>query len=217
MTLDGRTSKSDGNSRWITNPESRRYAHKLRSFSDAVLIGIDTAIHDNPALSIRIAGFRGRQPIRIIVDSQLKIPQNALCISDTYRQSTIIATTRNADKRKIETLRSKGCTILLCRNTKNGISMRDLLAKLASESVQSILVEGGRKIAGSLIRERLVNKIVAFISPKIIGGHKLTSPITGWEAPSLDLLQLKNIQIKKFGHDISIEGYPTNPYLKEKK
>jgi diaminohydroxyphosphoribosylaminopyrimidine deaminase/5-amino-6-(5-phosphoribosylamino)uracil reductase len=207
MTIDGRTSCSNGESRWISGSESRRYAHKLRSFSDAVLVGIGTVLRDNCQLSARLAGYRGKQPLRIIVDSELKIPLKARCLSNIKKQPTMIATSQNAPIGKIEALRSQGCNVLICRKTKDGISIRDLTGKLAEMSMQSLLVEGGRRISGSFLREGLADKIVAFISPKVLGGKKLTSPIANWEAASLDAVSLRDVTIRELGNDVCIEGY----------
>jgi diaminohydroxyphosphoribosylaminopyrimidine deaminase/5-amino-6-(5-phosphoribosylamino)uracil reductase len=207
MTLDGRTATSSGESRWITGAKSRRYAHELRSQVDGVLVGIGTVLQDDPRLTVRLAHYRGRQPARIILDSELRIPFGAQCVKDCRKQETIIATTHAAPKQKIEALRSRGCTIVLCRKTRNGLSLSDVMRELAKLTIQSVLVEGGRTVAGSFLRTGLVNKIVAFVSPRVLGGKKLTSPVADWEAVSLDTVRLRNVTVRRFDDDVCIEGY----------
>jgi diaminohydroxyphosphoribosylaminopyrimidine deaminase/5-amino-6-(5-phosphoribosylamino)uracil reductase len=215
MTLDGRTSAASGESQWITGVQSRRYAHELRSQVDAVLVGIGTVLQDDPRLTVRLARYRGKQPTRIILDSTLRIPLAAHCLRNSRAQTTIIATTRRASNEKIRSLRSLGSTVLLCRETKGGISLPDLMHKLAEMSIQSLLVEGGRTVAGSFFREGLVDRVVAFISPTILGGSRLTSPVTLWEAPAaraaLGAMRLRDVSIKRFDDDVCIEGSLARP------
>jgi diaminohydroxyphosphoribosylaminopyrimidine deaminase/5-amino-6-(5-phosphoribosylamino)uracil reductase len=207
MTLDGRTATSGGGSRWITGAKSRRYAHELRSQVDGVLVGIGTLLQDDPRLTVRLAHYHGRQPARIILDSDLKIPLRARCLEDCRRQKTVIATTHAVPKRKIEALRSRGCAVVLCRKTKDGVSLSDVMRELAALAIQSLLVEGGRTVAGSFLRDGLVNKIVASVGPSVLGGKKLTSPVANWEAPALNTVQLRNVTVRRFDDDVCIEGY----------
>ncbi len=205
MSLDGKIATRTKQSKWISHEESQKYVHKLRSENDAVLIGKNTAIIDNPLLTARKVKTQ-KQPVKVIVDSKLSMPIDRKFINDKSSQ-TIIATTNLAKKEKIYQFEKKGCKIIIVPRKKNKVNLKKLLFILAKMNITSILVEGGSQIAGSLIDENLVDKIVFIISPKIIGGKNAIPSIAGNGAKSLkEATKVKNWRVKKSGEDIIIEG-----------
>lgn len=199
-SLDGKMATVTGSSRWITNEKARIYARKLRGQYQAVFVGINTILADNPNLGTRINGKK--DPIRIILDPKLRIPKDANVLRD---KNVILITTAKADKFKKKQLEKMGFTILVFNA--EYINIQKLLSKLRGEGIISILVEGGGKTLGNFIDSKLVDKIYAFQAPIIIGGKGAVS-IGGEGAETVQkALKLKNILLKKFGDNFLITGY----------
>jgi len=168
QTLDGKIATVTGDSKWISEPASLRFAHRLRSFHDAVLVGADTIIRDNPRLDVRLV--KGNSPYKIIVDSQLRIPLISNILKGKSAISTIIATTSRSSPKKIGLYRSKGVEVwILRRDSSNQVDLSNLIFELGRKGIRSILVEGGSRIIQSFLRKRLVDHMFVFIAPKIIG------------------------------------------------
>lgn len=205
-TLDGKVATQKGESKWITCEDSRREGHLLRHRSDAVLVGVDTILADDPLLTTRIddAGFELHQPIRIVVDSELKIPVASKVITDRTSE-TIIATTQLTSivSDKFE---KEGVSILRCDKIGERVSLRDLLRQLSLMNITSLLVEGGPTIIASFFRENLVDHVIQFISPSYLGGN--CKPAIGdlkIEELSKRIL-LKDLSINKCGVDFVVAG-----------
>lgn len=213
MTLDGWTGSSTGNSKWITNQESRGFVHKLRDQVDAVMVGVGTVISDNPFLTTRLPPGRrqGRDALRIVVDTRLRTPVDSNVIEEESSSQTIIAVAEDVPSETVSAFEEKGVWIVPCPLKDKGIDLMYLMETLGKRSVMSILVEGGATLAGSLIRESLVDKFHIFISPKIFGGSDGV-PMARGRGPLRmeDCLSLGDIRIKRFGSDILITGYPVN-------
>ncbi len=208
MTLDGRTSTDRGESRWISNEQSRRYVHYLRSGVDAILVGAETVLRDNPRLSVRLKGRSRQQPLRVVLDDTLRIPMAAKCLDTRQGARTVIFTTPQASMRKIRTLEKRGHRVVVIKAPGGRFSIHPVLKTLAKLGIQSLLVEGGREVCGTFFRDRAVQKIVVFIAPKILGGRTITSPIAKWAIPHIrNVLQLRDVEIKTFQHDVCVEGY----------
>jgi diaminohydroxyphosphoribosylaminopyrimidine deaminase/5-amino-6-(5-phosphoribosylamino)uracil reductase len=207
MTLDGRMSTTTGDSRWISNKMSRRYVHELRARYDAVMVGIGTVRADNPRLNVRLPGWRKViQPTRIIVDGRGRTPLNANCLDPTNAGPTIIATTDAAPKKWMGQLRQKGVTVVVVDGSKGVLDLAKLAKELHGLGIQSVLVEGGRKILRSLFAASLVDRVVAFIAPKIVGGEGHV--LSGWRVREMkDALALHDIMIRHFGTDVCVEGH----------
>ncbi len=168
QTIDGRIAAASGHSRWISSDLSLKLAHRLRSSHDAVLIGINTLIQDNPELTVRLV--RGRHPLRVIVDSSLRIPMEAQVLKNQAKAKTIIATTKNANPAKVARLKSIGIeTLVIGDDTDHHIDLKKLFAELGKRSISSILVEGGSAIITSMLNENLPDRVVIVIAPKILG------------------------------------------------
>lgn len=205
MTLDGKIATAIGQSKWITNETSRAYGYKLRDIYDGIMVGINTVIEDNPMLTARVDG--GKNPIRIVVDSSLKIDINANVVQDKSAK-TIIATTDKADKDKILKLQAQDVDVIVVDKDKNDkVDIEKLLDILGQQNICSILVEGGATLSGSFVAKKLVDKVYFFIAPKIVGGKEAKTPVAGTGILNLqEALSLKDIQIEKLEEDILIIG-----------
>lgn len=205
MTLDGKIATATGQSKWITNETSRAYGYKLRDIYDGIMVGINTVIEDNPMLTSRVDG--GKNPIRIVVDSSLKIDINANVVQDKSAK-TIVATTDKADKDKILKLQAQDVDVIVVDKDENDkVDIEKLLDILGQQNICSILVEGGATLSGSFVAKKLVDKVYFFIAPKIIGGKEAKTPVAGTGILNLqEALALKDIQIGKLEEDILIIG-----------
>lgn len=205
MTLDGKIATATGQSKWITNETSRAYGYKLRDIYDGIMVGINTVIEDNPMLTARVDG--GKNPIRIVVDSSLKIDINANVVQDKSAK-TIVATTDKADKDKILKLQAQDVDVIVVDKDENDkVDIEKLLDILGQQNICSILVEGGATLNGSFVAKKLVDKVYFFIAPKIIGGKEAKTPVAGTGILNLqEALTLKDIQIEKLEEDILIIG-----------
>ncbi len=207
QSIDGKIAANTGDSKWISSPQSRRYVHQLRGRVDAIMIGANTVMKDNPLLTVRNQAKILKQPVKIIVDSGLRIPINAKIFSGESPAKVIIATTKKAPKIKIPKLKKIGAEILILKDKNGKIDLRQLMKELAKRAITSVLVEGGGTLIGSLVDAKLIDKYLFFISPKIIGGK---DAITSVEGSGVDKISqaasLKNIKYKKFDKDLLIEG-----------
>lgn len=196
QSLDGQISTSTGDSKWITSSGARRYVHRLRTEVDAVLVGINTVLKDNPLLSARLGEKKlyRHQPIKVVLDSHLRIPLNAKLFSSPG--ALLIATTSSAPVKRIKELERRGARVLMVRKEKKKVSMRDLMQILAKEGIVSILIEGGREVFISAIESRIVDEVQVFIAPKIIGRVSKVS----------QAFPISNIRTERIGKDLLIRG-----------
>jgi len=168
QTLDGRIATTTGDSRWISSQPARKYAHMLRSQHDAVMVGVGTVLQDDPQLTVRLA--KGRNPVRIVADSKLRIPLKAKMLQEQEAARTIIATTSKADKKKLSTLKRMDIEVLTVKSDRAGdVDLKDLLEEMGRRDISSVLVEGGAKTITSFLRQRLADRVIAIIAPKVMG------------------------------------------------
>lgn len=206
MSLDGKTTTSAGESKWITGTVSRKYAHRLRALNDAVVAGINTVIKDDPLLTVRLARAE-KQPLRIIVDSRASIPLDSKVVRDKTA-FTLIAVTKAANKKKVLALKKAGCKVIETAAKEGRVDLKRLFSKLGKMRIASILIEGGSEIAGSAVEQGLIDKAIFFISPKIIGGRKALPAVGGKGISHLkNAMHLEDICIRRSGEDLIIEGY----------
>jgi diaminohydroxyphosphoribosylaminopyrimidine deaminase/5-amino-6-(5-phosphoribosylamino)uracil reductase len=166
QSLDGRIATSKGDSRWISSESSRRFAHRLRAQHDAIMVGIGTVLADDPQLTVRL--LKGRNPMRIVLDSRLRIPLNAQVLQGEAK--TLIVTTDAHAKKKVQAIQKQGKVVLLVQRDKKGqAELKTLIQVLAEWGISSILVEGGREIITSFLKGGLVNRMVAITAPLILG------------------------------------------------
>jgi diaminohydroxyphosphoribosylaminopyrimidine deaminase/5-amino-6-(5-phosphoribosylamino)uracil reductase len=205
-TLDGRIASRTGDSKWITNGESRAYVHTLRHRNQAILVGIGTVLNDDPLLTTRL-DVPALNPIRIIVDSSLRLPLEAKVVTDRSVE-TIVLTTEGADAMKRQQLEAAGITVL-----SSGLGPRVDLVKamelLGEREIASILLEGGGGLNGAMLEQGLIDKMLLFYAPKIIGGDEAPANFrfAGFELMK-DAIELKHVTVQQFGDDVCITGYP---------
>ncbi|HCC68298.1 MAG TPA: bifunctional diaminohydroxyphosphoribosylaminopyrimidine deaminase/5-amino-6-(5-phosphoribosylamino)uracil reductase RibD [Nitrospiraceae bacterium] len=206
QSLDGKIATPAGESRWITGEKAQNYVHKLRSSVDAVLVGIGTVLKDNPSLTSRIPG--GRDPYRIIIDSFLRIPLDAKVLIHNSDAKTIIATTRDAEKEKINSLKAQRVNILVIKDINGKVDLKALMKELGKLDITSVMIEGGSSINASAFQSGIVDKVMFFTAPKIIGGRDAISSIGGEFTGTLkNSIKMHNLKVKKIGEDILLEGY----------
>lgn len=209
QTLDGYLATGTGDAKWITNREARLYGHKLRHQVDAILVGIGTVLADNPSLTTRLPAGGGRDGIRIVLDSKLRIPPEARIINQDSPAKTIIACGQEVDQNKMLRLQDKkGVEILpLPLNREGRIPLRELLSRFHSDGISSILVEGGSRVNYSFLKSGLVDRVYTFIAPKILGGSDGIPVFTGEGPAKMDgLKRLKNVRCQNLGDNLLIIG-----------
>lgn len=205
MTLDGKTATSGGESKWITGEESRDYVHRIRNRVSGIMVGIGTVLIDDPSLTSRIEG--GCDPVRIIVDSRLRIPSDAKVLKVPGK--TIIATTEGYDREKYEELDEfDSVELLVSGKPESGVDLKQLMVQLGARGIDSVLLEGGSELNWSMINEGLVDKVMTFIAPKILGGCDSKTPVGGAGFNGLsEAIVLRDVEVTRFGNDTLIEGY----------
>ncbi|MDQ6859504.1 MAG: dihydrofolate reductase family protein, partial [Chloroflexota bacterium] len=166
QTIDGRIASRTGDSRWVSGERSLRLAHELRAAHDAVLVGIGTVLADDPRLTVRLVA--GRSPVRVVVDSQLRLPLDANVLR-TADARTIVATTALASEERAAAIRMRGAEVLRLKDHDGRVDLRDLLAHLRGDGIRSLLIEGGRGVITTALRERVVDRLTVCIAPKVIG------------------------------------------------
>ncbi len=168
QTLDGRLATANGSSRWISAPESLRFAHQLRTEHDAVAVGAGTACKDDPRLTVRLVA--GDDPLRVVVDSTLRTPLSAAVLADGAAKGTVLAVTERAPERRCDEALSLGATVIkLPADAAGRVDLRALLSELHSIGVRSVMVEGGAALITSFLYERLVDRLAVCVAPKILG------------------------------------------------
>lgn len=204
-TLDGKIAAFTGDSKWIGSPNQRKFAHQLRNQVDGILVGIETVLKDNPSLNVRLAR-RTADPIPIILDRKLRIPldSNLLKIHD----HVIIATSNTNKTKIIKQLEEVGATVLHIKEDRNGLlNLKELARKLGKLEIMSVLIEGGSKVAASALKSGIVDKVVFFYSPKIVGSEGI-SMIGELGIPTIKKsLTIKNMKVTKIKDEVMIEGY----------
>lgn len=191
MSLDGKVATRSGRPRWITGPESRTLVHRMRDTSDAILVGVNTVIRDNPRLTTRLGRSRGHDPVRVILDSRLRIPRGARVLRLRSKSPTILATT-------VKGRVLRGAEILPCRPDKTGrVDLRDLLKKLGQRGIVSLMVEGGATVFESFVTQKLADKWTLFLAPVFIGDKGLSFGST---------FRMRPTSCRLVGPDLMLEG-----------
>jgi diaminohydroxyphosphoribosylaminopyrimidine deaminase/5-amino-6-(5-phosphoribosylamino)uracil reductase len=204
MSLDGKISTGDGDSRWITGEKARRLVHKIRSGVDGILVGVNTVIKDDPQLTVRY-GMRSHQPMKIIVDSKCRIPLSARVLSENP-SNVIVATTSLC--KKCEKLREAGARVLRVRSRGGRVDLAELMRELGSQNVTSVLVEGGGEIIASAVFSGIADRVLFFIAPMIIGGRDALTPVEGKGISRISsAIKVNRMKVRRIGEDILVEGY----------
>lgn len=208
MSLDGKIACFTGESKWITGEIARSHVHQLRNRYSSIMVGIGTVLSDDPLLTCRAEN--GRNPIRIICDSRLRIPVSSQIVQTAKEVPTIIATC-SEDEEKARLLAEKGCSLIFQKTEKKSINLPALIKTLGKQGIDSILIEGGGSLSWSAIESGIVNSVKAYIAPLLIGGSSSKTPIEGMGFATPDLgVHLKNPIITKLGIDYLIESEVDN-------
>ena len=207
MTLDGKIATRTGQSKWITGDQARQDVHRVRSRVDAVMVGIGTVLADNPELSARgskgaTVARAGRQPVRVVLDSRLRIPVKSKILQWVHEQPTIVCTTAQASPKKIQTLREQDVQVWVLPQKKGRVSLKASLAQLGKEGMSSVLLEGGSALNASALHEGLINQVRLYVAPLLMGGQDAKSLVGGVSPKTLEQAwRLVNPKLKKIGQD----------------
>jgi diaminohydroxyphosphoribosylaminopyrimidine deaminase/5-amino-6-(5-phosphoribosylamino)uracil reductase len=205
MTLDGKIAAATGESRWITGEAARRRAHELRRETDAIVVGIGTALADDPELTVRVPGGWPREPLRVVLDSGARLAATARLLGAGTPARAVVAVTA-AGEAGAGVLASRGATVLRCRDTAGRVDLRDLLARLWDLDARAVLVEGGGEVHGAFLDAGLVDRVVAFVAPIMLGGRTAPSPLAGVGRALGAAARLEAVTVSQIGPDILVEG-----------
>jgi diaminohydroxyphosphoribosylaminopyrimidine deaminase/5-amino-6-(5-phosphoribosylamino)uracil reductase len=209
MSLDGKIATRSGDSRWISGELARKRVHHLRYTSDAVMAGVGTVLADDPRLTARCCGSGGllkKQPLRVIVDSRGRTPLTARVFSEPGQAVLVLG--RAAEPRERDSFTRVGAELLELPAPDGRVDLKNLLVVLGERKVASVLVEGGGTLAGALFDEGLVDKVIAFIAPLIIGGREAKTAVAGRGVDKVqDSLKLEQVTVERFGEDVMVSGY----------
>jgi diaminohydroxyphosphoribosylaminopyrimidine deaminase/5-amino-6-(5-phosphoribosylamino)uracil reductase len=213
LSLDGKIATREGDSRWISSEASRRLVHRLRARSDAVLVGVGTALADDPELTPRLARpLRAGYPRRVIVDSRARLPLKSKALSRELAPTTIVAVTEGAKHARVAALERTGAEVWLVRPEAGRVDLVELLRRLCQTGYQSLLVEGGGELAAGLLEAGLVDKALLFYAPILLGGKSATSAIAGRGVASVaEAPRLRDLRYRPSGPDLMVEGYVVRP------
>lgn len=207
MTLDGRIATAGGDSHWVSGDESRRWVHRLRDTVDAIVVGVNTVLSDDPELTARPEGTPSadRQPLRVVLDSRARCPATARLLRCPGR--TLVVCTGDAPVERLRELAAAGAEVLLVPSEDDRVALGPLMQVLARRGVVSLLVEGGSAVLGAFIDGGYVNKVHAFVAPAILGGAGL-APISGrGQARMADAWRLRDPEWERTGEDVLVTGY----------
>jgi diaminohydroxyphosphoribosylaminopyrimidine deaminase / 5-amino-6-(5-phosphoribosylamino)uracil reductase len=206
MSLDGRIATRLGDSKWISGEESRRLVHQLRGRMDAVLVGIGTALADNPQLTTRPRG--PRTATRVIVDSRARLPVDSQLVCTCDEAPLLVIAGPHAEAERIEVLRQSGVEVLVLAEEEAGRpSLSTVMNELGSRQMTNVLVEGGASVLGSLFDQRLVDMVHVFVGPSVIGGEHAWPAVAGLGCEALsDALRMVDPQMRQVGQDVYVSG-----------
>jgi len=205
LTMDGKSATSGGDSRWITGDPARREVHRLRGVVDAIMVGVGTVLKDDPLLTCRVPG--GKDPIRIVVDTNLRVPLHAAIFNPRSAARTIVATCCS-DPARLAAVVAHGGEILPCGARDGGVDLADLMERLGSLGVQSILLEGGSHLAGAALRAGLIDRCLIFLAPKLVGGVGMGQFAGEGVSMMGDAIRLEGMTVKRIGADLLVQGTP---------
>jgi diaminohydroxyphosphoribosylaminopyrimidine deaminase/5-amino-6-(5-phosphoribosylamino)uracil reductase len=207
ITIDGKTATASGKSKWITGQLARDEVHRLRHLHDAVVTGIGTILADDPMLNVRLDGI-WRNPLRVIVDSRLRLPLTAAVVTSACKQPTLVATTANHDPQCKQRLEELGVEVAVLPSLAGRVDLNSLIKLLGKREISSILLEGGAHLAAGALTQGIVDKIIAFIAPKIFGGTTAPGPVGDLGISEVNqALSLSKLKSAPIGPDLMLTGY----------
>jgi len=204
MTLDGKIADLHGASRWITGERARQHAHRLRSESDAIVVGIGTVLRDDPELTVRLGEPWPREPWRVVLDTAARTPSGARLIRAGQPRRALIAVGAEAPEPRVRALADSGATIVACRVRDGRVDLGALLAELFAREVRAVLVEGGGEIHGAFLDAGLVDRVAMFAAPLLIGGRGATPVVGGAGRELKSAVRLGGFAVTTLGDDLLI-------------
>jgi diaminohydroxyphosphoribosylaminopyrimidine deaminase/5-amino-6-(5-phosphoribosylamino)uracil reductase len=210
ISLDGKIATKEGDSRWISGPESRKYVHCLRYTSDAIMAGVNTLLADNPQLTTRCAGGKGgvarKQPLRVIVDGQGRTPLDSRVFNEPGH--TLLVVGHRLGPRQRAAFAEAGAEVMEPPEDAKKVDLELLLRDLGKRDITSLIVEGGGILLGSLFDHGLVDKVIAFVAPIIIGGVGAKTAVAGDGVSQVtESLRLEKVEVTRLGDDVMVSGY----------
>lgn len=206
MSLDGKIATASGKSRWISSEDSRRMVHQLRDEVDAILVGIGTVIRDDPSLTTRLPDGQGKDAIRVVLDSRARIPLDSRILNLDSPERTIVAVTPQAPQDRVKHI-SQQAEVLIVPEQDGRINLKALMDKLGQMEISSVLLEGGAEVNDSALKAGIVDEVMFFIAPKLIGGSEAPGPVGGEGIQELsEAVRLNNISVTMAGEDILVTG-----------
>ncbi|WP_099362662.1 bifunctional diaminohydroxyphosphoribosylaminopyrimidine deaminase/5-amino-6-(5-phosphoribosylamino)uracil reductase RibD [Fredinandcohnia onubensis] len=206
-TLDGKIATVTGESKWITGEAARQDVHLYRSIHDAILVGVNTVLMDNPSLTTRLPNGTGKNPIRVILDSKLRTPLESQIVNDGKAETWIIVSNQVNQEKMNEFSEKKSVRIIQLQEA--NLSINTMLTRLGEEGISSIFVEGGAEVNGSFLKEKAINQVIVYLAPKLFGGKQAPTAIGGSGIESIDdSLQLTIKSVEQLGEDVKIIAEP---------
>ena len=203
MTLDGKIATRTGDSRWVTGEAARKYVHRLRDWNDAVLVGIGTVNADDPELTARIP--KARNPVRVVIDTRAEISPECRLVQTAKSVPTIVAMGNESEEGD---LRARGVSVIRTGMIGSRLDLRAVLRELVERGIHSVLCEGGGRIAGYLLDAGLVDEVVWFVAPKLVGGEDALGPLAGRGVERMsEAVRLDQVRTRRFGEDLAVMGY----------
>ncbi len=207
-TLDGRIATRSGDARWVTGENARAYVHRLRHAVDAIMVGVGTVKADDPQLTARLENGEGVDPVRIVLDTGLRMPEKARMLHQVSKAPTWVVCGPDAPQAAKERLMAKGATIVQMPLKGDRIDLDALMQQLGERGVTSLLIEGGAQVAGAALRAGVVDKVVFFYAPKIYGGDDGVPICSGQGADLMrESLAVSRIELDRMGDDVMVSGY----------
>lgn len=204
-SLDGKVAARDGSSRWITGEAARADVHRLRAWSDAIVVGAGTALVDDPSLTVREPGYRGRPPLRVLVDARGRVPATGDLFDGAA--PTLVATTDLASAERRAEWSEAGAEVSIYEVEGEGVPLAELVADLGKRDVQGVLLEGGPTLAFSAVEEGVVDKVVVYLAPKLIGGTEAPTVLGGRGfVPIASAVRLRVRSFDSVGDDLRVEA-----------
>lgn len=208
ISLDGKIATASGESQWITSEASRLKGHEIRAQVDAILVGVGTVLQDNPSLTARLPERQNEDPIRVVVDSRGRTPLEAKIFSPDSDAGTLIAVTESVSLERVEGFKAAGAEVLIIEKKNGRVCLRELMRELGRKGITSVLIEGGGEVNSAALQAGIVDKLMFFIAPKLIGGKEAPGPIGGAGIGRLsDAFELRDVKTTQIDTDFLIEGY----------
>lgn len=206
ITLDGKIADGEGESRWITGEAARHHAHRLRAESDAIVVGVETVLRDDPQLTVRLGEPWPREPWRVVLDSRARMPLSARIIAAGSPARALVAVGRKASAEGVRALEARGVTVVPCPGEDDRVDPVALLAELHAREVRAVLVEGGGEVHASFLAAGLVDRVALFVAPALLGGRTAPSVVGGSGRALKERVRLGPLTVTRLGDDLLIEA-----------